>query len=400
MIIEPKVRGFVCVTAHPEGCAANVQEQIEIARSRGAVSGGPRRVLVVGSSTGYGLASRIEAAFGCGASTFGVFFERPPSNGRPASAGYYNAAAFERAARTAGLYAGSLNGDAFSDEMKEKAAARIRAEMDGPIDLVVYSLASPRRTDPRENRTYKSVLKPIGTRFESKTVDTDKDLVHEIAIGPAEESEIESTVKVMGGEDWQRWIDCLAEKGLLADGFRTIAYSYVGPELTWPIYKNGTIGRAKEDLDRAAGEIMETHADSNPFAGVAVNKAVVTQASSAIPVVPLYISILFKVMKEKGIHEGCAGQIARLFRDRLYAADGPVLAEDGRLHVDDLEMRADVQAAVAEVWPSIGTANLRELSDYEGYQADFLKLFGFGVEAVDYGRDLDPETALPGGKDW
>lgn len=400
MIIQPKVRGFVCVTAHPGGCAANVKEQIEVARSQGGVAEGPRRVLVVGSSTGYGLSSRIEAAFGCGADTFGVFFERPPSNGRPASAGYYNAAAFEAEARAAGLYAGSLNGDAFSDELKEKAAARLQAEMDGPIDLIVYSLASPRRTDPRTGETYKSALKPIGTDFQSKTVDTDKDLVHEIGIEPAVEDEIESTIKVMGGEDWQRWIDCLASKGLLSDGFKTVAYSYVGPELTWPIYKNGTIGRAKEDLDRAAAEIASGYAGRNAGAYVAVNKAVVTQASSAIPVVPLYISILFKVMKEKGIHEGCIEQIARLFRDRLYAPGGVELAQDGRVHIDDLEMREDVQAAVAEIWPSVTTETLRELSDYDGYQADFLKLFGFGVEGVDYGLETDPETALPGGGDW
>ncbi|MFP4357881.1 MAG: enoyl-ACP reductase FabV [Puniceicoccaceae bacterium] len=399
MIIEPKVRGFVCVTAHPEGCVANVKEQIEVARTVGKTAGGPKRVLVVGSSTGYGLSSRIESAFGCGADTFGVFFERPASNGRPASAGYYNAVAFEAEAARGGLYAGSLNGDAFSDELKEKAVARIREEM-GPVDLVVYSLASPRRTDPADGRTYKSVLRPIGSRFESKTVDTDKDVVHEIAIDPAEEGDVEATVKVMGGEDWERWIDALAAHGLLADGFRSVAYSYLGPELTWPIYKNGTIGKAKEDLDRAAAAISSRYSDRGGAAYVAVNKAVVTQASSAIPVVPLYISILFKVMKEKGIHEGCIEQIARLFRERLYAG-GPVdLGPDGRIHVDDLEMRADVQSAVAGIWPRIGTENLRELSDYAGYQADFLKLFGFGIEGIDYNRDTDPDTALPGGADW
>lgn len=400
MIIQPKVRGFVCVTSHPGGCAANVREQIDVARAQGKVTGGPQRVLVVGSSTGYGLSSRIEAAFGCGAETFGVFFERPSSNGRPASAGYYNAAAFEKEAKAAGLYAGSLNGDAFSDELKEKAAQRMKAEMGGPIDLIVYSLASPRRTDPRNGETYKSALKPIGTDFQSKTVDTDKNLVHEIGIEPAVQEEIDSTIKVMGGEDWQRWIDCLSGHGLLAKGFKTIAYSYVGPTLTWPIYKNGTIGRAKEDLDRAATEIAETFSDAGAEAYVAVNKAVVTQASSAIPVVPLYISILFKVMKEKGIHEGCIEQIARLYTDRLYAGGEVELADDGRIHVDDLEMREDVQSAVAEIWPEVETENLMKLSDYEGYQEDFLKLFGFGVAGVDYEEDIDPETALPGGEDW
>ncbi|MGE9290096.1 MAG: enoyl-ACP reductase FabV [Puniceicoccales bacterium] len=396
MIIEPKVRGFVCVTSHPEGCAANVKEQIEVARAEGKVADGPKRVLVIGSSTGYGLSSRIQAAFGCGAETFGVFFERPASNGRPASAGYYNAAAFEQEAEKAGLYAGSLNGDAFSDELKEKVVERLKKEM-GPVDLVVYSLASPRRTDPRTGETFKSCLKPIGQSFSSKTVDTDKHLVHEIGIEPAGDTDVHSTIKVMGGEDWERWMECLAQNDLLADNFKTISYSYIGPEVTWPIYKNGTIGKAKEDLDRAAEEITEKYSDKNGKAYVAVNKAVVTQASSAIPVVPLYISILFKIMKEKGTHEGCIEQIVRLFRDRLYGSDSVELGEDGRIHVDDLEMKPEIQAAVAGIWPTIETENLRELSDYEGYQSDFLKLFGFGVEGVDYTVDIDPETALKGG---
>ncbi|MEM0967603.1 MAG: enoyl-ACP reductase FabV [Verrucomicrobiota bacterium] len=396
MIIEPKVRGFVCVTSHPMGCAANVKEQIAVAQAQGSVEKGPKRVLVVGSSTGYGLSSRIEAAFGCGADTFGVFFERPASNGRPASAGFYNAAAFEEEAKKAGLYAGSLNGDAFSDELKEKAVKRLKDEM-GPVDLVIYSLASPRRTDPRNGETYKSCLKPIGQGFSSKTVDTDKDLVHEVSIAPAEGSDIESTIKVMGGEDWERWIEILAENGLLSENFKTLAYSYVGPELTWPIYKNGTIGKAKEDLDRAAAAIT---ASTSGSAYVAVNKAVVTQASSAIPVVPLYISILFKIMKAEGSHEGCIEQIARLFREHLYHAEGVKLSTDGRIHVDDLEMEEKIQSAVAKVWPTIGTENLRQLSDYDGYQADFLKLFGFGVEGIDYSQEVDPETALSGGSDW
>jgi len=399
MIIEPKVRGFVCVTSHPQGCAANVKEQIEVARESGKVTNGPKRVLVIGSSTGYGLSSRIEAAFGCGADTFGVFFERPATNGRPASAGYYNAAALEREAAAAGLYAGSLNGDAFSDELKEKTVARLKEEM-GPVDLVVYSLASPRRTDPRSGETYKSVLKPVGQSFSSKTVDTDKHVVQGISIDPAEGDDIDATIKVMGGEDWERWIECLGENGLLAKNFKTIAYSYVGPEVTWAIYKNGTIGKAKEDLDRAALAITDHYTDLVGNAFVAVNKAVVTQASSAIPVVPLYISILFKIMKEKGTHEGTIEQIARLFSERLYG-DGEVeLGEDGRIHVDDLEMKPEIQAAVSEIWPTIETENLRDLSDYDGYQSDFLKLFGFGVEGIDYKVDIDPETALPGGKDW
>tara|TARA_R100000027_G_scaffold34143_1_gene24966 strand:- start:1608 stop:2804 length:1197 start_codon:yes stop_codon:yes gene_type:complete len=398
MIIEPKIRGFVCVTAHPDGCAANVKEQIEVARAGGKVADGPKRVLVIGSSTGYGLSSRIQAAFGCGADTFGVFFERPASNGRPASAGYYNAATLEAEARKEGLYAGSLNGDAFSDELKDKVIERLKKEM-GPIDLVVYSLASPRRTDPRSGETFKSCLKPIGQSFSSKTVDTDKDLVHEIQIDPADGEDVHSTIKVMGGEDWERWMECLAENDLLADNFKTIAYSYIGPKLTWPIYKNGTIGKAKEDLDRAATVITDQYKNLGGEAYVAVNKAVVTQASSAIPVVPLYISILFKIMKEKGTHEGCIEQIVRLFRDRLYGGNEVELGDDGRIHVDDLEMKPEIQAAVAEIWPLITSENLKELSDYMGYQNDFLKLFGFGVDGIDYTRDVDPDTALPGG-DW
>jgi len=399
MIIQPKVRGFVCVTAHPEGCAANVREQIEVARKRGIVPHSAKKVLVLGSSTGYGFSSRIEAAFGCGADTFGVFYERPSSNGRPASAGYYNAAVLEQEARKAGLYAGSLNGDAFSDEVKQKVVDRLKKEM-GPVDLVIYSLASPRRTDPRSGQTYKSCLKPIGQVFHSKTVDTDKDRVEKVEIEPADENDIRSTVKVMGGEDWEWWMDTLAENNLLADGFKTLAYSYIGPEVTWPVYKNGTIGRAKEDLDRAAEAIRKKYQSLSANAWVAVNKAVVTQASSAIPVVPLYISILFKVMKAKGIHEGCIEQIDRLFREKLYGNGVPELGEDGRIHVDDLEMREDVQDEVRQIWPQINTDNLMELSDYKAYQREFLKLFGFGVDGVDYTLAIDPDTALPGGSDW
>lgn len=399
MIIQPKVRGFVCVTAHPEGCATNVREQIEVARKKGPMPKAPKKVLVLGSSTGYGFSSRVEAAFGAGADTFGVFFERPASNGRPASAGFYNAAIFEEEARKAGLYAGSFNGDAFSDEMKEKTIARLKKEM-GPLDLVVYSLASPRRTDPRSGETYKSCLKPLDQVFRSKTVDTDKNRVEEIEIEPATGEDVESTVKVMGGEDWQWWIDALAEAGLLAEGFKTIAYSYIGPDVTWPVYKNGTIGKAKEDLDRAARAITKDYRNLSAGAYVAVNKAVVTQASSAIPVVPLYISILFKVMKEQGIHEGCIEQIDRLFRDKIYGPNGVQLEADGRIHVDDLEMREDVQEAVRKIWPVITTENLLEQSDYEGYQKEFLKLFGFGVPGVDYEKDIDPDTALPGGANW
>lgn len=393
MIVEPKVRGFVCVTAHPTGCAAHVKEQIDFAKKNPLPGGGPKNVLVLGASTGYGLSSRIAAAFGSKANTMGVFFERPANNGRPASAGYYNTIALEKEAREAGLYAGSINGDAFSAEVKDHTIRKIRDEM-GKIDLVVYSLAAPRRTDPSDGSTYKSVLKPIGKPFTGKTVDTDKAVVHEVHIDPASPEEIAGTVKVMGGEDWKLWIDALAEAGLLAENFLTIAYSYIGPEVTWPIYKNGTIGQAKEHLDETVEQIWRDHRNLNARACVAVNKAVVTQASSAIPVVPLYISILFKVMKEAGTHEGCIEQIVRLFRERLYQGSELILEKDGRAHVDDLEMRPEIQQKVKELWPVVDTENLRDLADFEGYQNEFLKLFGFGVDGVDYESDVEIDLEL------
>lgn len=389
MIIKPRIRGFVCITAHPEGCAEKVRREIEVARAASG-EGGPKKVLVIGASTGYGLSSRIAAAFGHGASTVGVFFERPSSKGKPASAGWYNAVAFEREARAAGLYAKSLNGDAFSDAIKQRAVETIKADL-GEVDLVVYSLASPRRTDPRTGETYKSCLKPIGETFTNRTLDTDKGEVAEVSIEPATQEEIDHTVKVMGGEDWERWMDALDEAGVLAPGAKTVAYSYIGPEITWPVYTNGTIGAAKQDVERAAAAISEKHSCE---AFVSVNKAVVTQASSAIPVVPLYISILFKVMKEKGIHEGCIEQMIRLFNDRLYAEDRQ-LDEAGRIRVDDREMAPEVQAAVAEVWPRINSETLNELSDFVGYQEDFLELFGFGIEGVDYEADVEVVRPLP-----
>ncbi|MGF1530099.1 MAG: enoyl-ACP reductase FabV [Puniceicoccaceae bacterium] len=395
MIIAPKIRGFVCITSHPDGCAAHVREQVEIARKLNPDGTGPKNVLVIGASTGYGLSSRIVAGFGYGAATFGIFFERPAANGRPASAGYYNSVAFEKEATEEGLYAGSINGDAFSDEVKDEVVARLAAEMQ-PIDLVVYSLASPRRTDPATGTTHKSVLKPIGETFEGKTVDTDKSEVLTVSIDPASPEEISDTVKVMGGEDWELWINRLLEAGLLAEGAITTAYSYIGPEVTWPIYKNGTIGRAKLDLDRARESISGKLRAIGGEAFVSVNKAVVTQASSAIPVVPLYLSILQKVMKGNGTHEGCIEQIVRLFRDRMYSGKGIRYSEDGRVHVDDLEMAPAVQAAVMEVWPQISTENLRELSDYDFYQREFLRLFGFGLEGVDYLADTEVVRELRG----
>ena len=389
MIIKPRIRGFVCTTAHPAGCAQRVRNEIGVARAT-PLANGPKRVLVIGASTGYGLSSRIVSAFSCGAATVGAFLERPSAKGKPASAGWYNSAAFEAAAREAGLYAKSINGDAFSRDIKSRVIDTIREDLGG-VDLVVYSLASPRRTDPDSGETYKSVLKPIGEPYTNKTLDTDKEKVEEITIDPADQDEIDATVKVMGGEDWEMWMRALDEADLLAPDAKTVAYSYIGPELTWPIYTNGTIGRAKEDLERAAKAISEAHGCA---ASVSVNKAVVTQASSAIPVVPLYISLLFRVMKEKGLHESCIHQMMRLFHDRLYSADCEA-DERGRIRIDDREMREDVQEAVAELWPQVTTENLRELTDFEGYRSDFLSLFGFGVESVDYEADVDVEVPLP-----
>lgn len=393
MIIEPKIRGFVCITAHPTGCKVHVDEQIAYVCSQEPIQNGPKNVLVIGSSTGYGLASRISAAFGAGASTLGVQFERPSMKGKPASAGWYNTYAFEQAAQEAGLYAKTVNGDAFSNEIKAQVLDIIERDM-GPIDLVVYSLASPRRTDPNTGEVYKSVLKPLGGLYKSRTLDTDKGEIVDVEIEPANAEEVEATKKVMGGEDWELWMDALNKRGLLADGVQTVAYSYIGPEITWPVYTNGTIGQAKEDLERAARELTERMADKHAKAYVSVNKALVTQASSAIPVVPLYISLLFKVMKEKGLHEGCIEQMQRMMVDHLYSANGPTLDEKGRIRVDDWEMREDVQSEVQALWDKVTTENLGELGDFEGYQADFLKLFGFGIDGVDYEADVQVECEI------
>ena len=394
MIIQPKIRGFICVTAHPVGCSAHVQQQIDYVRSKGSLSDMPKRVLVIGSSTGYGLASRIVPAFAGGAATIGVFFERPSENGKPASAGWYNSCAFENAAKTAGLYAKSINGDAFSDEIKAKTVELIKKDL-GTVDLIIYSLASPRRTHPRTGETYKSVLKPLGNAFTAKTVDTDKGLVTDITIEPASEQEISDTVQVMGGEDWEMWIDALEKGGALSKGAKTVAYSYIGPDLTWAIYRNGTIGRAKEDLEATAQRIHQKLSAAGGSAYVSVNKALVTQASSAIPVVPLYISLLYKVMKQKGMHEGCIEQIQRLFAERLCNGASVQLDETGRIRIDDVEMLPDIQAAVAGLWPSVTTENLPQISDIQGYREEFLRLFGFGLPGVDYDSDVTPEMALP-----
>ena len=361
-------------------------------KSQPALADGPKKALVIGSSTGYGLASRIVPAFGSGAATIGVFFEKPGTERKTGSAGWYNSVAFEAAAGEAGLYAKSFNGDAFSNEMKAEVIETIKADL-GEVDCVVYSLASPRRTDPTDGETYKSVLKPIGAPYSQKNLNTDTGEVDSVSIEPSTEEEIANTVKVMGGEDWELWLNALDEAGVLADGFTTVAYSYIGPELTFPIYTNGTIGKAKEHLEGSAAAMNEKFGAGTAF--VSVNKALVTQASSAIPVVPLYISLLYKVMKEAGNHEGCIEQIQRLFADHLANGGEPTLDEKKRIRIDDWEMQDNIQSAVGDAWEKITTENLSELSDFSGYKTEFLKLFGFGLEGVDYESDTDPERPLP-----
>jgi enoyl-[acyl-carrier protein] reductase/trans-2-enoyl-CoA reductase (NAD+) len=396
MIIKPKVRGFVCVTAHPAGCAAHVGEWISHVKSKGTIANGPKKVLVVGASTGYGLASRVTAAFGSGAATLGVFFERPSEEGRTATPGWYNTIGFTQAAHAAGLYAKNINGDAFSNEIKALALETIRRDL-GQVDLVIYSLASPRRTDPQTGTVHKSVLKPVGAPYTNKTVDTDKGIVSSVTIEPANEAEIADTTAVMGGQDWELWIQALLDAKLLAPGAQSVAYSYIGPEVTWAIYKNGTIGLAKNDLERAAKHISGLlAANGGGKALISVNKALVTQASSAIPVVPLYISILYKIMKAQGTHEGCIEQMQRLFATQLYAPGGPKVDEGGRVRVDDLEMVPAVQAAVAQIWPDVTTENLPALTDIAGYRTEFLKLFGFGLPGINYEAEIEPHMPMVG----
>lgn len=394
MVIKPKIRGFVCVTSHPTGCAAHVQEQIDLVKKRGPIANGPKKVLVIGSSAGFGLSSRITAAFGSGAATFGVFFDRPSEADRTATPGWYNTAAFHRAARAAGLYAKSINGDAFSPEVKRQTIEAIKQDL-GSVDLIIYSLASPRRTHPKTGAVHKSVLKPVGKSYTNKTVDTDKGVVSDITIEPATDLEIADTTAVMGGEDWEMWIDALEEAKVLAPGATSIAYSYIGPELTWPIYKNGTIGLAKNDLERAAKKIdaqLKAHGYGRAF--ISVNKALVTQASSAIPVVPLYISLLYKVMKARGLHEGTIEQIDRLFRTQVYNHAALAFDDARRVRIDDWEMKPEVQAEVAALWPQATTENLARISDIEGYRAEFLRLFGFGLAGINYDADVEPHVTI------
>lgn len=396
MIIQPRTRGFICLTVHPEGAATTIKNQIDYVKSKGEIKNGPKKVLVIGASTGFGIASRIAAAFGSDAATIGVFFEKPASEGKLGTAGWYNTAAFEKEAHEAGLYAKSINGDAFSDEVKQQTIDLIKKDL-GQVDLVVYSLASPRRTHPKTGTSYTSVLKPIGGSFTNKTVDFHTGVVSDISIAPIENQEdIDNTIAVMGGEDWKFWIEDLKNAGVLADGVKTVAYSYIGPELTFPIYRNGTIGMAKNDLERTVPVINDLLKDIHGVSYVSVNKALVTQSSSAIPVVPLYISLLYKVMKEKGTHEGTIEQMQRLFAERLYTEDGNVpLDEQGRIRIDDLEMDPEVQAEVAKYWNTISTENLEEISDIAGYRKDFFNLFGFEIDGIDYEKDTNENIKVP-----
>ena len=392
MIVKPKIRGFICTNAHPVGCAASVQQQIDYVKAQGPLNNAPKNVLVIGSSTGYGLASRITAAFAGGANTLGVCFEKPPTERKTGTAGWYNTAGFHAKAAAAGLYAKTLNGDAFSKELKQQVIDTLKADM-GKVDLVIYSLASPRRTDPETGEVYKSTLKPVGQAYKTKTYDTDKNLIHEIELEPANEDEIQQTIKVMGGEDWELWLQALDEADLLADNCKTTAYTYVGKELTWPIYGQATIGKAKEDLDRAAAAIVKTKASKNVQAYVSSLKALVTQASSAIPVMPLYISLIYKVMKEEGTHQGCIEQIYDLFADKLTQAK-PEVDELGRLYMNSKETNDATQAKIKALWDQVTQENFHELSDYAGYHHEFLRLFGFDLTGVDY--EADVETLI----DW
>ena len=389
MVIEPIVRGFICVTTHPTGCEANVKSQIDYVKSQPAVADGPKKVLVIGASTGYGLASRISAAFGSGAATLGVFFEKPGTEKRPGSAGWYNTAAFTKFATEAGLYARNVNADAFSDECREQVIKMIKEDL-GQVDLVVYSLASPVRKVPSTGEVVRSCLKPIGKPYVSTAIDTNKDTIIEATVEPATDEEVQNTVTVMGGQDWELWMNALKGAGVLAEGCKTVAYSYIGTEITWPIYWHGALGKAKEDLDRAALAIRESLQDVKGDARVAVLKSVVTQASSAIPVMPLYIALCFRVMREQGIHESVIEHIYRMFATSLYGVKAPEIDAAGRVRMDSWELRDSVQLKCKDLWAKVTTENLKEITDYEEYKHEFLQLFGFEVDGVDYSADVNP----------
>ncbi|MCF8285071.1 MAG: trans-2-enoyl-CoA reductase family protein [Sphingobacteriales bacterium] len=394
MIIEPRMRGFICLTAHPKGCEQSVLNQINYVKSKGHIDG-PKNVLVIGASTGFGLASRITSAFGSNAATIGVFFEKPPMDGKTASPGWYNSAAFQNEAKKAGIYAKSINGDAFSNEVKEKTIATIKADL-GKIDLVIYSLASPVRMHPKTGFLHRSVLKPIGNIYTNKTVDFHTGVVSTVSIDPCNAEDIENTVAVMGGEDWEMWMDALVEAGVLADNAMTVAYSYIGPSLTEAVYRKGTIGAAKDHLEATAFKITDKIKATGGKAFVSVNKALVTQASSAIPVIPLYISLLYKIMKAKGTHEGCIEQIERLYAERLYTGKDIATDEKGRIRVDDWEMSEDVQNGISTLWGQASTETLPEIGDLNGYKSDFLNLFGFGYPEVNYLEDINEDVNIDG----
>ena len=393
MRIEPKIKGFLCTTAHPAGCAADVDEQIQVVEAQGPIDGGPKRVLVIGASGGYGLASRIVAAMGCGAATMGVFFERPAKGARTASPGWYKTAAFDREAENRGLYAKHFNGDAFSASLKAKVIEQIKADW-GQVDLVVYSLAAPARTLP-SGETVRSTLKPIGEAFSGSTIDFNSGEIRSISLDPASEDEIADTVKVMGGDDWREWMEALSAANCLAEGCVTTNYTYLGSEVTWPIYYHGTIGKAKEDLDRTAAALNQQLASLNGQAEVIVMKGLLTQAASAIPGMSLYLSLLFKAMKENGTHEGCIEQVDRLFRTQLFAKEGQRRDEEGRLRMDELEMAEDIQAYVRTHWSEITEANLNTLTDFSGYRQAFLNMHGFDVDGVDYEAEQIVDVAIP-----
>lgn len=393
MIIQPKMRGFISTSAHPTGCAQVVEEQVNYVKKQGQFTG-PKNVLVIGASTGYGLASRIVTTFGAGAKTIGVFFEKAAEANRTASAGWYNTAAFEKLAQENNHYAKSINGDAFSNDIKKQTVDLIRKDL-GKIDLVIYSLASPRRVHPDTGVVYSSVLKPINQSYKSKSVDPLRKELKEISLEAANEDEINNTIQVMGGEDWEMWIDLLAKENLLADGVITMAYDYIGPELTHPIYKNGTIGKAKEHLHQTAKKLNEKLKSQQGQAFLSVNKALVTQASAAIPVVPLYISLLYKIMKEKGTHEGCIEQIYRLMKTKVYAPQKAARDAEGRIRMDDLEMDVSVQDKIKELWPLVNADNLTKITDIDGYNDEFHRLFGFNLSNIDYNAEVNPEVEIP-----
>jgi enoyl-[acyl-carrier protein] reductase/trans-2-enoyl-CoA reductase (NAD+) len=394
MIVKPKIRGFICTTAHPAGCAQVIQEEIDDIRSQQPIENGPKKVLVIGASNGYGLSSRIVAAFGSGAATIGVFFERPAEGKRTATAGWYKAVAFERKAKEAGLYSRSFNGDAFSDEMKRTVVETIKKDL-GEVDLVIYSLAAPRRVHPKTGQIFKSVLRPKGQPYTNKSIDFETETVDKVTLPAATQEDIDGTVAVMGGEDWQMWIHALKGAGALAKNAVTVAYSYIGPEITQAVYRNGTIGAAKDHLEASARLLDQELKEHGGRAFVSVNKALVTQSSSAIPFIPLYFVLLTKVMKRKGLNENCIQQMYRLFAERLYVGGDTPVDEAGRIRIDDLELRDDVQEDVNKLWEQVATDNVRQIADVEGYNQDFLRLFGFGIDGVDYEADVEVDLHLP-----